>query len=320
LVRALSNQWYRVRAAAQFVTNEQDLSKLRAGFSMIEVANRDIPWIGFADISGKIMVASHGVLEGEKVTERPWFRAGAEGPYVNYEHELLLLASHLSQSGEMPRLVNFALPVFRNDARIGVIAMHIDWAWVRSLLEPFDQRDGVDIILLSREGEVLVGPPALLGQKLRQQSALAAGQGVKVSMTETWPDGVTYLVTATPVPIRSDLPSFGWSVLVRQPAALAFAPVQSFTQWALILAAIATVLCLALALFIAGLLSRPMKRLAEAARNLTCGQVDQPVPDERAYREAGDLASALVNLQSTVLGQAKRHKTGSRKAREFTVV
>ncbi len=53
LARALSTQWHRVRAAAQFTANEQNLSELRPRFSTIVAANSDIPWIGLADISGK---------------------------------------------------------------------------------------------------------------------------------------------------------------------------------------------------------------------------------------------------------------------------
>jgi hypothetical protein len=44
------------------------------------------------------------------------------------------------------------------------------------------------------------------------------------------------------------------------------------------------------------------------------GQYSHPVPDERIYREAASLASAVVYLQNTVLGQtegSKPHKTRS---------
>jgi HAMP domain-containing protein len=321
LARALSTQWHRVRAAAQFTANEQNLSELRPRFSTIVAANSDIPWIGLADISGKIVIASNGLLEGQRANERPWFRAGAEAPYVGDKHEAVLLASHMrTQADEPARLIDFAMPVSRNNTLIGVVAMHIDWVWVRSLLEPFDQKDGVDIILLSRNGVVLAGPPTMLGQQLRQQSASAAMQGAKVSATETWPDAVTYLVATVPVPGQPDLPSFGWSVLVRQPTTLAFAPVQSFTKMALTIAAAGAVLCLVLALFIARLLGRPMVRLAEAAHDMAQGQYSRPIPDERAYREVASLASALVHLQSTVLSRTERLQTDSQKAREYTIV
>jgi hypothetical protein len=320
LVRALGREWERLYAAAQFVATEQNAGELRAQFSTITAANSDVAWIGFADTSGKIVVASNGVFEGEKVNERPWFRAGAEGPYVGDKHEAVLLAPHLKiEANEPVPLIDFAMPVMRNHARIGVIAMHVDWAWVRKLLETFDRNDGVDVILVSRTGTVLAGPSGLVGGKLTQQSVLAASQGVKVTRTEVWPDGVTYLVAVAPVPYRSDVPGFGWSMLARESATAAFAPVRAFTEWMLTLIGVGTILSLILSVVIARILSAPVKRLAAAAREMAHGRCTQPIPDERAYREAADLAGALIDLQSTVLGRTTVSEISPRKGRELTI-
>ena len=156
LVRALSRQWERLRAVAQFAATEQNASELRIRFSTITAANSDVTWIGFTDTSGKVIAASDAMLEGEKVNEQPWFRAGAEGPYVSGKHDGVLQATSLkSDAGEPVPLIDFAMPVMRNNARIGVVAMYVDWGWVRRLLETFDRNDGVDLILLSRDRTVL---------------------------------------------------------------------------------------------------------------------------------------------------------------------
>ena len=83
---------------------------------------------------------------------------------------------------------------------------------------------------------------------------------------------------------------------------------------ALTLTIVGAALSLLVALLVAWILSRPIARLAEVARDMAQGQYSRPVPDERIYREAASLASALVHLQSTVLGQtegSKSHKTRS---------
>ena len=321
LVRTLAAQWYRARAMARFAASGQNIGELRIRFNTIEAANKDISWIGFADMSGKVVAASSGALEGKKVDDQQWFRAGVEGPYIGDKHDDLLLAANLSpEPNQSAMVIEFAMPVLRNKEKIGVIAMMVDWTWVHSVLASFARTDGLDMILLSRQGEVLSGPADLIGKKLSLPSVIAASQGVKISHTETWPDGVSYLLATAPVPSNPDFASFGWSILVRQPVETALAPVAHFTSRALTLSIAAAVLSLLIALSVARILSRPMARLAEAAHDLAQGQYRRPIPEERAYSEVARLAAALVRLQSTVLSQTEAPEAESAQTRRLRVL
>jgi hypothetical protein len=159
---------------ARFAASGQSISELRIRLNTIEAANKDISWIGFIEMSGKV-VASSGTLEGEKVDDRQWFHAGVEGPYVGDTHDEPLLATNPSPEPKQSAMaIEFAMPVLRNDAKISVVAMMVDWAWMRSILASFARTDDVDMILLSRQGEVLAGPDDLLGKRLPLPSVTAA--------------------------------------------------------------------------------------------------------------------------------------------------
>jgi hypothetical protein len=61
---------------------------------------------------------------------------------------------------------------------------------------------------------VLLGPPDLLRQRLPAGVADAPGEA------RAWPDGRTYLAASAPTRGHLDYPGLGWTVVVRQDAAV----------------------------------------------------------------------------------------------------
>jgi hypothetical protein len=175
--------------------------------------------------------------------------------------------------------------------------MHIDWLWVRDFVRSFARED-VDVILISREGEVLAGPSDVEGQRLTVPSARAVLQGAGVTSTERWPDGKDYLVTVVPVTSYQDLPSFGWSVIVRQRADGAFGPAREIIQRAMPMMVGVGVTLMALSLILGRTLGQPLLRLTRSVTQMVEHRFQTPIPDERRYREVAVLASALARLQS----------------------
>ena len=305
LVRFLQGEWYTLRSIGSFIAKGEDAGVLRGRFDTIKATNNEVAWLGFADTSGRVTVASGGILEGDSVNARPWFRGGIDGPFAGDKHEALLLAHFLKANSSEPlRLIDLAMPVHRLDGSpAGVIGLHIDWYWVRDFIRSFGH-DGVEVLLVSRQGDVLAGPKDVEGTKLTTNSVLAAGQGAGVTQSETWPDGQRYLITVLPIGSSRELPSFGWSLIVRQHGDVAFAGARAvITQVLPILIALGALLLLS-AFLLGRALGRPLTRLTSAASAMALMQITGPVPDERRYREVAELASALSRLQS-MIGQTK---------------
>ncbi len=111
-------------------------------------------------------------------------------------------------------------------------------------------------------------------------------------MAETWPDGKRYLTGYRPSRGYRDFPGLGWTVLVRQDAGTAFAAVAELRRqillWGLVVATVAA----GIGWFAAGLLARPLRRLAIAAAAL--GRGEPVAVPASAVREAQAISLALT--------------------------
>src|SRR5262249_23188819 len=120
-------------------------------------------WIGFADNDGKVVSATKGMLEGVSVASRPWFQNALLGPTVEDVHDARLLEKLLvpKASGEPFRFVDVAFPVYDSDGRrLGVLGAHLSWdfaAILRRMLLETDPNSTLDLLILSRDGKVLLG-------------------------------------------------------------------------------------------------------------------------------------------------------------------
>ncbi len=192
-------------------------------------------------------------------------------------HDVVLLATidpH-HDPADPPRVLDIAAPV-RDDAGqlVGVVSGHLDWAWARaaeaSLRETTGTPRDLAIMVLARDGTVLLGPRACAAPACRRNSRAspAPGTGARAPETETWPDGRRYLTGFRPTRGYRDFPGLGWTVLVRQDAGTAFASVTDLRRqillWGLVVATVAA----GIGWFAAGLLARPLRRLAIAASAL----------------------------------------------------
>ncbi|MEA2847572.1 MAG: hypothetical protein QOG78_2853 [Rhodospirillaceae bacterium] len=293
LSRGLRVQWQEVQRLAAFAAEGEDKDRLRLRFDTIVATNPNYAWLGMADPAGMVIVAAGGVLEGVSVIERPWFKAGLSGPFAGDVHGALPLQKYV-----VP-LVDFALPVRRGDGvPVGVLGAHVRWDAVREL---FTERRGggsIDVMLLARDGTVLVGPAEMEGKRLPLQSALVAGQGIAHTGVETWPDETAYLTTTIPALSFKDVPSFGWSLVARQPVAVALVDTYIATSQlgpVIVLCGLAIV---AACVHFGWWVARPLGRLTRAAEALSTGTLGAPVPHERLYREVSVLSDALGRIDS----------------------
>jgi HAMP domain-containing protein len=300
LGRSLYAQWRELEGLVAFAQESPNPAELRLRLETIARMNDRYAWIGMARPDGQVAIATGRILEGASVAERPWFRAGLQGPFAGDVHDAVLLQRFVAPNAREPlRLIDFAAPVHRADGGIaGVLGSHVAWTSVRELVRETLRDTGRDVLLISRSGTVLIGPPELEGQTLALPSVLAARQGASRTGIETWPDGQDYLTTVVgPIAYRN-LPSFGWSLVLRQKAEDAAAPARAVARRLATGLGATALLVLLGSLLLGGLLARPLRRLGDSAAALADGRLTGPVPDLRTYAEVRHLADALARLQA----------------------
>jgi diguanylate cyclase len=262
-------------------------------------------WIGFADPSGKVVVATGDLLLGQSVVQRPWFLQGLKGAYTGDVHQALLLAKLLppTTSGEPPRFVDFSAPVNNPRGRpLGVLGVHATWDWARSVVESLQsqsQRDKqVTVFILDREGTVIHPPGAAApAHKLVQMEGLPAEGAADLR----WSDGRNYLTAASRVSARSSITDLGWTVVVRQPLNEALATARAASKAALIVGGAAALAAVVLAWLLAGALARPLSRIAEAAKRVESGDLQAEIPALVEAQELSELSGALRGMKESLV-------------------
>ncbi|WP_165982249.1 PAS domain S-box protein [Dankookia rubra] len=256
----------------------------------------DYALVAFVGPDGHVVVDSRRALEGQDASARPFLRAAMRGPVAEDVHEASMLASRPGDPTPL-RLVDLAAPVRTEDGRlVGVVAAHLDWRWAAAVVG--SPRPGEpEILILSRDGQVLLGPGALLGRQLDPAAVLRAPMD--------FPDGGPYLAAVQPTHGWGDYPGLGWRVLARRPAALALAPATALQRDILLYGLAASALAALLGWFAAAWLALPLHRLAEAAARQQREGGRDALPAGSRFAEAVTLARAFDGL----LGDCRRSES-----------
>lgn len=278
--------------------------------ALIESLQDAIPafsWIGLLSADGTVVAATGAILEGENIAHRPVFKEGIRDRFVGDVHDAVLLEKLLpNPSGEPMKFVDIAYPLRdESGAAVGVLAAHLSWAWARevrtSLLANAAERRDVSIYIVAADDTVLLADTAEeTGQKLHLSATRSARQtGESGWILEEWPDGLTYVTGYASADGHLDFDGFGWTVLTRQSAEQAFAPItdlaQRITAWGFGLAlVIATLGWVGM-----GLLTRPLGALAAAADRIRAGDASE-FPRFNGPAEIASLSSALHRLVNSL--------------------
>jgi len=313
LGRHMHQLWKDVEGMASIVSLDNP-EETRQRFNLLSQVDRRYTWIGVADIEGKVITASKGMLEGQSVAERPWFRRGLNGPAATDVHAAVLLEKLLPAAPEPRRFVDFSAPVKNPEGAVnGVIGAHFDWNLVQESLQA-TKGPGVDVLLVSRDRTVLSGPQGLQGEKLSVGSAIAAGQAASISLRERWPDGKDYITAVIPAVHFADMPSFGWSIIVRAETETVLNATRTITQTFWMILGAGMVVALVLLYLLAAWIATPLRRLVGTAEMLASGRSDMPPYDETRYEEASRLSAALVRLQSQSVRPYQPARTSGKRA------
>ncbi len=297
LARTLEREWRDLVYLSERVTtlDPDALTQLLTGAG----GDSDrVSWIGFADLNGSVVAANNGLLVGQNVSERPWFRNGLTSGFAGDVHDAVLLAQLLDSGSDEPiRFIDLARPVIdANGDLAGVLGVHINENWLENYLRETADLFGLDLYLVNQNGEVSASSTGAIPAAGDLQILRTAQMGVQSRGEEIWPDGKEYFASLVPQVTYGDLPNFGWRMIGRlDPSTLDFRAglVRGGALYA-ILAGIA--FAVALAAIYGQIFLAPFARLASSAQRIAEGSQDYPA-NSRITREAAQLSQALTRLQ-----------------------
>ncbi|MBI1173487.1 hypothetical protein GC209_19035 [bacterium] len=304
--RDLAQDW-RLLTAVTAIAPRQPGTTLRPALELAaSIADRDeTSWIGFAGLDGKVIAATGGLLEGEDVSQRPWFKNGLSKPYAGDVHDATLLAKLLSpDSAEPVRFIDYARPVRSTTGDvIGVMGMHISFDWAARRLKEIGAPLSLDLFLVSQDGAVIISTADTDPVHPVMQAFQLAKLGAKGSVLAPWPDGKSYFSMVRPVQAAQGVPSFGWRLIARIDAnALGDISGDLARSIAKIIAALALIL-IVMTIWFAKAIAQPFSRLASMATAIAEGKDIFPREYSR-LTELRQISGALARLQARGAGSA----------------
>ncbi|UQZ36513.1 diguanylate cyclase [Paenibacillus sp. PK3_47] len=263
-------------------------------------------WVGYVDPAGNVISATDGILAGTNISQRPVYQEGYKGMYIGDVHDAVLLSQLLpNPTGEALQFVDVSVPVHNEQGRVsGILAAHLSWEWSRevekSILEPLKKRlEDVEVFVVSQKDDtVLLGPAALVGKKLSTDILQKIRSGENSWIVED-DGGKNYLTGYAYGDGYLNYPGLGWSVIIRQPAEVAFAPVHQLERFIVLIGMAAAVLFGIIGWFMAGWVARPLHNIARTADLLSSG-ASAEIPTSNRIKDIAILSASLRNLVSNL--------------------
>ncbi|WP_374359086.1 diguanylate cyclase domain-containing protein [Pseudoduganella danionis] len=287
------------------INNPRSPEEARKVLEALQKSSPDYAWIGLGHADGKVYAATQGTLEGQDVSTRNWFNHGHERYYASDYHPTTLLGKKLPGSTDPWRFVDVAGPVTGPDGQFrAVLCVQMSWTWARrlvqSLLPPGAQLNGVEIFVLRPDGTVILGPQGMEDTVIRSTSLSLAQSGTAGSVRENWADGKTYLTAYALTGDTEDRSNLSWTVLVRQPEAIALADAEQLQRPILLLGGLLAVLAGLISMLMARRLLAPLNALSADIENRLAAQDHSaplpPIAQVDSFHEGQVLSQALAEL------------------------
>lgn len=276
--------------AAQIASSaDHDLSALRPTLLAAQSQFPEFTWLGVADAAGQVVADTGSPSRHANVSALPWFRQGSLAPFVSDLHAAAsgTNMATVDHGGQPPRLIDVAAPL--RDG--GVLGAFLAWAWVEQhvlrMQQALNKNRQVELLLVARDGTVLVGPPSWNGRSL----------ATDLDATE----GGDYLIGSRAHLRLADDLGLGWTVIVRQRAEPALAPARTTHRTVFLIVFIAGLLAAAVAVLSTRLLTRRLTRLAADAEAVRLGDrrvLAAPAGDDEVSRIGATLSQVVDHLQS----------------------
>lgn len=303
LDRGMAQQFQEIRVLSELdqFRRFDSPAAVRRALDQVRHGFEHFAWIGLTDADGLVLASAGGLLEGVNVSKRPWWQGALAGPFVGDVHGAVLLEKLLPRQADPWRFVDFAVPIrnARGDL-LGVFGAHLSWSWAREikreLIDAAMIEHEAEALVIARDGTVLLGPPALEGKPLIDSApGLLTFAGATDTSLLTPVDGKPYFVVSTVTRGKGSYPGQGWTVLLRQPAAVALADYYRLRNQIVVTAGLLIALFVPLAWWVSRRLSAPLALLTAAiAARHHLGEARMPRLTD--YREAELLSNALADL------------------------
>ena len=284
-----------------------DLSDPRVRMRLEQVKNSYIfyAWMGVTDLQGNVQIAADGLLEGENVAARPWFKKGLQGTYIGDVHEAVMLAKKIPSlnPSEPMRLIDFATPMYDPNTKElkGVLAAHADWEWVRNVLDQAlsdtANQKGIEIYIVNKNGEVLY-PFQKIGRVTPPQIEFDQNP----YFIHNWNEEQDYLTSQVKV-VSNTKTDTGWHVVIRQPLTLALADIRELQFKIFLVGLIVSAFIFWIIYQLANKLSRPIEELARAAHAVEQGANNSEFKANSSIREVRVLAQSIESMTKTLIDQ-----------------
>lgn len=290
---------------------------VRAALERAKASTPHSSWLGVADVDGRVRESTSGILAGHSVAARPWFQQGLTQRHVGDVHGALLLSKFLPApaSGEPLRFVDFSAPIRRDGQVIGVLGQHGSWDWARavvSLLAPENASAlGLEIFIFDKSGLMIYSPANHAAAKARDEGVknlavrewLAAGGGATIAR---WEDGEPYLTAAVAMKVLRPESDLGWTVVVREPEAVAYASARGVLRWALVIGLASAAIAGSIANVVSLRMSRPLSRIAASAKDVACGRAGASIRIDTTNVELADLSLALSGMTRQLIASQEQ--------------
>ncbi|PLT33125.1 diguanylate cyclase domain-containing protein [Bacillus sp. V5-8f] len=281
----------------------QDVESIENLLNKLQENFPSFAWVGFTDKDGNVLASTHGILRDADISARPVYREALEETFIGDVHEAVLLAKLLpNPSGEELKFVDISTPVYGYDNQfIGVLATHLSREWMKevkgTMVDSLENRKGIEFFIVSeKNNDVILGPNDMLGKPLNIKSVGLAGSEKKGWTIETWEDGKQYLTGYVRADGYKNYKGLGWTVLVRQPVEVAYAPVKEELKHYYVITGMVFVILFALGgWLIAAQITQPLKRITKVADRLSEGDTVE-IPPYKGINEIESLSNSLRNL------------------------
>jgi signal transduction histidine kinase len=310
-----------VRAIATLLATElrdENQATIRRNIENLQQTSPEFEWIGVANEQGRVLAATHGVVEGASVADRSWFALGLKGVRIGDVRPATMAARAPADASDAApgSFVELTAPVIDAGGRtVGVIGAQLSRRWLLdlagSLGDELRGEAGTEALLLDHDGAVLIGPASVNGKRWKSTDestdtamptirantpGSSAGSTARI---EALADGRRYLVAHATPGAADALRALGWRVAVLQ-------PLQDATQRARILQVQIAAILLGLGLLttllgvvLARHLTRDLDAIARSADTVRSGAT-QRIAVPRGRNEAARLGRALDELLTSL--------------------
>ena len=226
----------------------------------LQAAWPEFMWIGIADRTGRIVAATRDQQLGGDVSEREWFRAGLEGPYLA-----------VPRGGVGERILELAYPMLDDRSEVvGVIAGELPRAWVDMLRKRIGAASAeamrFDLAVAHADGVPLGG-------------ARAALIDLDAPAVERWravlgapPGAVMPYLAGAPLGGEPEVSVLGWYAIASMPRSVLVQEFGRLRHQTIVAGVAVAALLLPLSLVIARVLSEPIAALKRSLIARRAGQ------------------------------------------------